>query len=121
MSAPTSPSELNSIADRRVTSPAHNRALLVLSFAAVYVIWGSTYFAIRVGVESFPPFLLAGLRHFTVGLVFFPLFRYITKEKPSRAQWRTTAITGVMLLLCGNGTVSWAAKYVPSGIAALLV
>jgi drug/metabolite transporter (DMT)-like permease len=121
MSAPASPSDLNSVADGRATSSPRNQALLALSFAAVYIIWGSTYFAIRVGVESFPPFLLAGLRHFTVGLVFFPLFRYVTKEKPSRAQWRTTAITGVLLLLCGNGTVSWAEKYVPSGIAALLV
>jgi drug/metabolite transporter (DMT)-like permease len=121
MSAPSTHSALSPTEPERPSSAKNNSTLLFLSFAAVYIVWGSTYFAIRVGVESFPPFLLAGLRHFAVGLVFFPLFRRITKEKPTLIQWRTTAITGVLLLLCGNGTVSWAEKYVPSGIAALLV
>ena len=121
MSGPSIPSTLSSAELERPSPPRNNATLLFFSFAAVYVVWGSTYFAIRIGVESFPPFLLAGLRHFAVGLVFFPLFRHITKEKPTLIQWRTTAITGVLLLLCGNGTVSWAEKYVPSGIAALLV
>jgi drug/metabolite transporter (DMT)-like permease len=121
MSAPSIPSTLSSAELERPSPSRNNATLLFFSFAAVYVVWGSTYFAIRIGVESFPPFLLAGLRHFAIGLVFFPLFRHVTKEKPTLIQWRTTAITGVLLLLCGNGTVSWAEKYVPSGIAALLV
>jgi drug/metabolite transporter (DMT)-like permease len=121
MSAPSISPDPPAVEIERPTPPKDNPTLLFLSFAAVYIVWGSTYFAIRIGVESFPPFLLAGLRHFVVGLVFFPLFLHITKERPSLLQWRTTAITGVLLLLCGNGTVSWAEKYVPSGIAALLV
>ena len=95
--------------------------LLLASFAAVYILWGSTYLAIRIGVESFPPLLLAGLRHLTVGLVFCPYFRQATDEKPTLAQWGTAVITGVLLLAMGNGTVSWSEKFVPSGIAALLV
>jgi drug/metabolite transporter (DMT)-like permease len=95
--------------------------LVLLSFAAVYVLWGSTYYAIRVGVESFPPFLMAGLRHLLLGMVFYPMFRRVTPEKPDLRQWRTAFITGVLLLALGNGTVSWAEKRVPSGIAALLV
>ena len=95
--------------------------LLVSAFAAVYVVWGSTYFAIRVAVESIPPFLMAGLRHFSVGLAFYPIFRRVSGEKPTVPQWRTTAITGCLLLFLGNGTVSWAERVVPSGIAALLV
>jgi drug/metabolite transporter (DMT)-like permease len=95
--------------------------LLFVCFAIVYVVWGSTYFAIRVGIESFPPYLLAGLRHFVVGLFFYPIFRVVSHEKPTLAQWRTTFITGVLLLAVGNGTVAWAEKTVPSGIAALLV
>jgi drug/metabolite transporter (DMT)-like permease len=95
--------------------------LVILSFGIVYLVWGSTFYAIRVGIESFPPFLLAGLRHFTVGLCFFPIFRAVSKEKPTPAQWRTTFITGLLLLAVGNGTVSWAERTVPSGIAALLV
>ena len=95
--------------------------LLLASFAAVYILWGSTYLAIRIGVESFPPLLLAGLRHLSVGLIFYPYFRHATDEKPTLAQWGTAVITGVLLLAMGNGTVSWSEKFVPSGIAALLV
>jgi len=95
--------------------------MVVLAFAAVYILWGSTYFFISVGIETIPPFLLAGLRHIIIGLLFYPVFRRLTGEKPTLAQWRTTAITGLLLLLCGNGGVSWAETRVPSGIAALLV
>ena len=94
---------------------------ILLAFAAVYILWGSTYFFIRVGIETVPPLVLAGLRHVIIGLVFYPVFRRLTGEKPTLVQWRTTAITGLLLLLCGNGAVSWAETRVPSGIAALLV
>ncbi len=96
-------------------------SLLLVSFAAVYLLWGATFFAIRVGIESFPPLVLAGFRHLSVGLVFYPIFRHMSGEKPTLSQWRTTVVTGVLLLLCGNGTVTWAEKIIPSGIAALLV
>lgn len=94
--------------------------LLVASFLAVYIIWGSTYFAIRVGLESFPPLLLAGTRHLVAGLLLCFLFRR-TGTRPTKAQWITAAITGVLLLFGGNGGVCWAEEYVPSGITALLV
>jgi len=94
---------------------------LLLAFAAVYIVWGSTYFFIRVGIETMPPLILAGTRHLTLGLIFYPVFRRVTREKPTAAQWRTTIITGLLLLLCGNGAVSWAETRVSSGIAALLV
>jgi drug/metabolite transporter (DMT)-like permease len=100
--------------------PSHSIVLLA-SFAIVYIVWGSTFYAIRIGIESIPPFLLAGLRHLAAGLVFYPIFRVVTREKPTPEQWRTTFITGCLLLAAGNGTVSWAEKTVPSGIAALLV
>jgi drug/metabolite transporter (DMT)-like permease len=98
-----------------------NAALVLVSFIAVYLLWGSTYYAIRVGDESIPPLLMAGMRHLIVGLVFFPVFRRVTGEKPSLAQWRTAFVTGVLLLTIGNGAVSWAETRVPSGVAALLV
>jgi drug/metabolite transporter (DMT)-like permease len=98
-----------------------NATLLLVSFAVVYIVWGSTFYAIRVGIESFPPFLLAGLRHLSAGLIFYPVFRITSRDKPTFAQWRTAFITGVLLLGVGNGTVSWTEKTVPSGIAALLV
>ena len=101
--------------------PARASSLLLASFAAVYIVWGSTFFAIRIGVESLPPLILAGLRHLSVGLIFYPVFRRVSGEKPTLTQWRTAIVTGVLLLLCGNGTVSWAERVIPSGIAALLV
>ncbi len=102
---------------------AHARAttLVLAAFAAVYVIWGSTYLAIRIGVESFPPLMLAGLRHFTVGILLYPVLRWRTGIRPTTAHWRTAAVTGVLLLAVGNGGVSWAEQTVPSGVTALLV
>jgi drug/metabolite transporter (DMT)-like permease len=96
-------------------------SMVLIAFAAVYILWGSTYFFIRIGVETIPPFVLAGIRHIAIGLVFYPLFRHLSKEKPVPAQWGTTIITGLLLLLCGNGALSWAETRVPSGIASLLV
>ncbi|HEX8871792.1 MAG TPA: EamA family transporter [Candidatus Acidoferrum sp.] len=101
--------------------PADNSTLVLLAFAVVYIVWGSTYFAIRIGIESIPPLILAGLRHLVVGLVFYPIFRHVSGERPNLRQWTTAGVTGVLLLLLGNGTVSWAEKVVPSGVAALLV
>jgi drug/metabolite transporter (DMT)-like permease len=84
--------------------PAHgssNRTLFFLSFAAVYFIWGSTYFAIRIGLESLPALLVPAMRHLSVGLVFYPIFRYVSREKPSAAQWRA----GITALLVATVTL----------------
>ena len=100
---------------------APSSALVILAFAAIYLIWGSTYLAIRIGIESFPPLMLAGVRHFLTGLTLYLVFRWKTGVRPTPAQWRTTAITGVLLLFIGNGGVCVAEGTVPSGVAALLV
>jgi drug/metabolite transporter (DMT)-like permease len=102
-------------------TPDGTTTLVLLAFAAVYVVWGSTYLAIRIGVESFPPLILAGLRHFTLGLFLYPILRSKTGIRPTAANWRTAVVTGALLLFVGNGGVSWAELTVPSGIAALLV
>ncbi len=109
---------------KKIGTPQHvpvNSRLIFLAYAAVYLIWGSTYFAISIGIESMPALLVPAFRHLCVGLVFYPLFRYLTKEKPTLSQWVTCSVTGILLLAVGNGTVSWSEKFVPSGIAALLV
>src|SRR5947208_1972366 len=93
---------------------------VIASFLAVYIIWGSTYFAIRIGLESFPPLLLAGTRHIGAGILLYLLFRN-TGTRPTRQHWVTAAVTGVLLLFAGNGGVCWAEQTVPSGITALLV
>lgn len=100
---------------------ARSATMLILAFAAVYIVWGSTYLAIRIGIESFPPLLLAGSRHLLVGLVLYPLARWKAGVRPTGAQWTTAIITGLALLCIGNGGVSIAERTVPSGVAALLV
>ena len=94
---------------------------IVLAFAAVYVLWGSTYLAIRFGVETLPPFLMAGLRHSIAGILLFAWVRFSGTPGPERKHWGPAAIIGTLMLLGGNGLVSWAEKRVPSGLAALIV
>lgn len=94
---------------------------LFLAFAAIYLVWGSTYLAIRVGIETIPPLFLAGSRHMITGLILYPVFRWKTGIRPTAAQWRTAGVTGLLLLLTGNGGVCWAEQTVPSGVAALLI
>ena len=101
--------------------PARATTRVLMAFAAVYVVWGSTYLAIRIGIESFPPLILAGLRHIIVALFLYPVLRGKTGIRPTAANWRTAVVTGGLLLFVGNGGVSWAEQTVPSGIAALLV
>jgi len=105
-------------------SPTHASAsptLVLVCFAAVYLLWGSTFYFIRIGLQSIPPFVLSATRHTTMGLTFYPVFRLISREKPTWAQWRTAALTGVLFFLCGNGAVSWSETRLPSGVTALLV
>ncbi|PYU74787.1 MAG: drug/metabolite exporter YedA, partial [Acidobacteria bacterium] len=65
-----------------------------MAFAAVYVVWGSTYLAIRIGIESFPPLILAGLRHIIVALFLYSVLRGKTGIRPTAANWRTAVVSG---------------------------
>ena len=98
-----------------------SRVSLVAAFAAVYVIWGSTYLAIRWGVAEIPPFLMAGGRFLGAGLVFVALAAHRGAARPTARDWLTTALIGLLMAAGGNGLVSWALQRVPSGIGALLV
>jgi drug/metabolite transporter (DMT)-like permease len=97
------------------------RTRLILAFAAVYTIWGSTYLAIRVGVETLPPFLMAGARFLLAGSIMTVWARSRGAEWPTRRQWRSTLVVGFLLLVGGNGALTWAEQEVPSGLASLLV
>ena len=96
-------------------------AKIVLAFAAVYLLWGSTYLAMRVGVRTLPPFLLATGRFLTAGLVLVGWSLARAPVRPTRAQWRQAALAGIPMLVGGNGGVVWAVQRVPSGLAALMV
>jgi drug/metabolite transporter (DMT)-like permease len=97
------------------------RGRVALAFAAVYVLWGSTYLAIRFGIETIPPFLMAGTRHLIAGLLLYVWMRSRGTPRPSATHWRSAAIIGGLMLLGGNGLVTWAEQRVPSGLAALIV
>lgn len=97
------------------------RLKLISAFASVYLVWGSTYLAIRLAIDTIPPLLMAGIRFIIAGSIMYLWGRLRTNERPTRAHWKSTAIVGLMLLLVGNGGLSWSEKLIPSGIAALLV
>lgn len=94
---------------------------LAAAFAALYLIWGSTYLAIRFAIETIPPFTMAGARFLTAGLALYLWARLRGVAPPTRRQLRDGGIVGAFLLLGGNGAVVWAEQWVPSGLAALLV
>ena len=105
------------------TSPDHppSRTLVLVAFAIVYVVWGSTYLAIRVAVETLPPFLMAGVRFLIAGGILYAGLRLRGVPAPKPIHWRNSAIVGTLLLLGGNGLVVWAEQTVASGIAALVI
>lgn len=100
---------------------ASPRTQVILAFLSVYTIWGSTYLAIRFAVATMPPFLMAGVRFLIAGAILYLLLRLRGAERPTSIHWRSALIVGGLLLLGGNGGVSWAEVHVPSGLAALLV
>ena len=98
------------------------RARLLNAFAAVYLVWGSTYLAIRFAVETLPPLLMAGARFVLSGAILLAWARFREgAAPPSRTEWRTALISGTLLLLGGNGGVAWAEQRVASGLTALLI
>ncbi|MCW8809136.1 MAG: drug/metabolite exporter YedA [Rhodanobacter sp.] len=97
------------------------RVLVPLALFALYVIWGSTYLGIRYALESYPPFLLAGVRFLMVGVLIYGFLRWRGMAAPTPLQWRNAAFTGVLLLGFGNGMVCFAEQQVSSGIAAVAV
>jgi drug/metabolite transporter (DMT)-like permease len=97
-------------------------AVLIAAFAAIYIFWGSTYLAIKYAIETLPPFMMAGTRFLTAGVILFVWARFAKDyERPTRAHWRTSLIVGTLLLLGGNGGVVFAERYLSSSLAALLV
>ncbi|MGH8074216.1 MAG: EamA family transporter, partial [Lysobacter sp.] len=89
--------------------------LIPLSLLTLYLVWGSTYLGIRIALESYPPFLLAGLRFIAAGVALYAFLRWRGHSPPTRLQWRNAAITGVLLLGFGNGLVCFAEERVSSG------
>jgi drug/metabolite transporter (DMT)-like permease len=98
-----------------------SRAQILAAFASIYLVWGSTYLAIRYAVETIPPFLMGGIRFLISGAMLYAWARSRGAPRPTRLHWRNAIIAGAFLLLGGNGAVVWAEQFVPSGLTALLV
>jgi drug/metabolite transporter (DMT)-like permease len=93
---------------------------LVVGFASIYLIWGSTYLGIRYAVETIPPLLMMAIRHSVAGVLVYAWARHRGAAAPSLKQWGYAAVAGAILFLGGHGTLAWAELKVPSGMAALL-
>jgi drug/metabolite transporter (DMT)-like permease len=97
------------------------RLKIWVALLAVYIVWGSTYLAIRFAVQTIPPFLMVATRFLVAGAILFAWRRLRGDPLPTPRQWLSAAIVGLLLLVLGNGSVVWAEQYVPSGITALIV
>jgi drug/metabolite transporter (DMT)-like permease len=93
---------------------------IALAFAAIYLIWGSTYLAIHFAIETIPPFLMGGVRFLIAGGLLYGVLRWRGVRAPLRRQWRAALIVGGLLLFGGTGGVMVAEQFVPSGLAALI-
>jgi drug/metabolite transporter (DMT)-like permease len=92
-----------------------------IAWGAVCVLWGTTYLFIKIALETFPPFLMGGLRYAAAGAILAVVLRMKRRPLPPRSEWRSLAILGCVIFLLGNGGVVWAEQYVPSGLTAVLI
>jgi drug/metabolite transporter (DMT)-like permease len=104
---------------RLVGHPA--RSKVILAFAAIYLIWGSTYLAIKFAIETIPPFFMASARFLVAGSLLYAFMRLRGESPPRGAHWSAAAVVGGLLLVGGNGSLVWAEQRVPSGLSALLL
>lgn len=139
--AAASPASAHAPASARAPLTPASRGAIIAAFAAVYIIWGSTYLGIRFAIETLPPFLMAGTRFMLAGVLLYLWTAWRESQRSSappgglgtaaasapavavdmRQQWLWATLVGGLLLFCGNGAVVWAEARVPSGIVSLLV
>jgi drug/metabolite transporter (DMT)-like permease len=94
---------------------------ILLAFAIIYFVWGSTFLAIRIGVREVPPFLLAGIRFFAAGLFLYAWTRAKGTPSPTRREWLAASLLAVFMFLFDYGLLFWAEQRVPSGVAAVMM
>jgi drug/metabolite transporter (DMT)-like permease len=99
----------------------NNTITKLFAFSAIYIIWGTTYLAIRLAIDTIPPFFMAGLRFTTAGLLFYSWCYWRFDKKPDTKDWRKAAIPAIFMFVLGNGTLTWSEQFIPSGLAALIL
>lgn len=110
-----------SVSSAASKSTSSNRLMLLICMGLVYLIWGSTYFAISIVVKTMPPLLSAGVRFLIAGIILYTTMRLFKTPRPTLRQWGSAGLVGALLLAGGNGTVMYVEQQVPSGLTALLV
>ncbi len=93
---------------------------MILAFFAIYIIWGTTFLAIRIAVEELPPLFAAGARFFTAGVVLYAFMRFKGETAPTAKQWRSLGIMALLMFVAEYGPLFWAEKFVPSGVVSVL-
>ena len=93
---------------------------VILAFFAIYVLWGTTFLAIRIAVQEVPPLFAAGCRFFVAGVVLYGFMRVKGQPRPRAKQWRSLALIGLLMFVAEYGPLFWAEKYVPSGVTSVL-
>jgi drug/metabolite transporter (DMT)-like permease len=94
---------------------------LLLAFSIIYFVWGSTFLAIRIGVREVPPFLLAGMRFVSAGVILYVWLRTQGTTSPTRREWTAASLLAVLIFVLDYGLLFWAERRVPSGIAAVMM
>ena len=115
------------MSDSAVSIPRHEKAAadalkvrMFLAFFAIYIVWGTTFLAIRVAVEELPPLFAAGARFFVAGVLLYAFMRFKGESAPTARQWRSLGIMALLMFVAEYGPLFWAEKYVPSGVVSVL-
>jgi drug/metabolite transporter (DMT)-like permease len=111
------PDSNGTMAINRVAQLAH----VVIAFAGIYLIWGSTFLAIRLAIQTIPPGIMAGLRSIIAGTLYYGLLRWCGAPRPTKRDWWVALVGGVGIIAAGNGSLTYAERFIPSGTAAIIV
>lgn len=103
------------------SSGAGSPLLVFLAFAAVYLIWGSTYLGIAIAIHSIPPMIMGGVRFLLAGAILFSWRYFVNKDRAVVKDWKENGIAGILMIFGGNGAVAWVEQYLPSGLVAVAV
>lgn len=98
-----------------------SKALIIAAFAAIYIIWGSTYIAIMIAIKDIPPLLMAGARFITAGLILYFVSRARGESTPPGSAITKISLSGILMLFCGTGSLAWVEQYLTTGLAAIIV
>ncbi|HLI71400.1 MAG TPA: drug/metabolite exporter YedA [Ktedonobacteraceae bacterium] len=108
-------------ASAQLTGKEQNHLAVIIALISIYILWGGTYLGMRIALQGFPPFLLAGTRNLTAGVLMFAFLRARGAPVPARKEWLGAALIGALLLIGGNAGVTFAEQWVASGLAAVAI